>query len=221
MNERNGPTNEKRPRGRPKGSAPFAERDHAALSRFADQELVSPGGRLAPFLQRQGYEEKDIRRAQARWRKEKDKLLQEAQQRADLNPAELFLQFVMDIYATIGAAAESVKPALRMIAASQGRALRRQHAREQAGTRLELPVDLENKAAVDAAIERYEETMFQPEDVRLARLDQQTLHDLSPSQKLYATAIMLHDLSLQNSDDRQDDTGADDASPQEHDEDGR
>ena len=67
--DRNQPVG-KRPRGRPKGTAPFEERDRAALSRFADQFLQAPGAKLAPFLTSMGYEGKDIRRAQARWRKE-------------------------------------------------------------------------------------------------------------------------------------------------------
>lgn len=58
----------KRGRGRPQGSAPYRERDLKILTKFAEQEVQTPGARLAPLLAKNGYDEPSIRRAQALWR---------------------------------------------------------------------------------------------------------------------------------------------------------
>lgn len=194
--DRNQPTG-KRPLGRPKGTAPFEERDRAALSQFADQKLQAPSAKLAPFLTSKGYEEKDIRRAQARWRNEKDGFLRQAQHRLDLSPAESIVQLFANMYATIGDVLATAGPGLRKIAASQERARRHARALEVEGRGPGLPIDLDSQAEIDAAVERYEARMFGSEEDRLAAFGLHTTKTLPTSLKLYAVAVLFHQMSLE------------------------
>ena len=186
----------KRPRGRPKGSAPFEERDRAMLSRFAELRLDSPGAKLAPFLAAAHYRDKDIRRAQQRWRREKDEFLKEARRRQDLSPAETIGEVIIALLASIQTAVDLSIPGLQKLAASYERARRRALALTEAGQGQGLPFKLDDTSDVDAAIERYERTMLRPEDEKLSVFGQLTVTELSPAQKLYALAISLHEYSL-------------------------
>jgi len=190
----------KKPRGRPKGTAPFEEADHETLAKFADQYLQSPSAKLAPFLKAQGYEEKDVRRAQLRWRMGKSKFLEEAQLRLDLSPAESAESLAFHFYAAIDALRKEAEPSLGMIAASYERAKRRVRALQKTGQQLGLPIDLEAPSDVQAALTRYESQMFDSEERRFDKFGQLKIDELPPALKLYATALMLHELSLQMSD---------------------
>ncbi|PHP64632.1 hypothetical protein CSC94_23315 [Zhengella mangrovi] len=188
---------EKRPRGRPKGTAPYAEQDHAVLTKFADQKLDVPSAKLTPFLKSKGYEEeKDIRRAQLRWRKEEKQFLRDAQHRKDLEPPDTLLDLVSHFIAAAGVLKEAALPGVRMMIASHERAKRRLRALEADGKDKMLPIDFEKTSTVEAAIERYEPKLFRTRADQLSEFDAPTVADLTISQRLYAAAMMLHEMSI-------------------------
>jgi hypothetical protein len=188
-------TPRKRPRGRPKGTTKFEQQDLRLLGEFADLTVRSPRTPLAPFLVEHGYEQKDIRRAQKRWREQKATLLEEARLRADASPPETLFEWLLSAGEMVAAMAGAIRPAMAKISRSLDRAQRRVAARERLGLEVDLPLDLTDEAAVEEAVRRYEETVAKrrlpPEFNRL------TLADLPFSLKLYVVAMQLHELSLQ------------------------
>ncbi len=185
----------RRPRGRPKGTAKFEQQDRPLLAGFADLVIGSPHAKLAPFLAEHGYEQKDVRRAQKRWREEKAGLLKEARLRAEASPPESLFDLIVWFTNGISEVGEAARPALGKLAASLERARRRVAARKELGLDLGLPLDFEDLAAVDRAIRRYEETVVaghEPAEFKRLALD-----ELPISLKLYAAALMLHGLSVQ------------------------
>ncbi|XSG81088.1 MAG: hypothetical protein ACPW61_08265 [Methyloligella sp. ZOD6] len=185
----------KRPRGRPKGTTKFEQQDLRLLGEFADLAISQPQTPLAPFLVGHGYEHKDVRRAQKRWRKEKAALLEEARVRADASPPDNLFEWMLYAGEMVAAMAGAVRPAMEKISGSLERAQRRVAAREKLGLDSDLPLDLTNQDAVERAIQRYGETVAKR---RLpAEFDRLTLAELPFSLKLYVVAMLLHELSLQ------------------------
>lgn len=185
----------RRPRGRPKGTTKFEHEDLRLLAEFADLIVSSHHAKLAPFLSERGYEQKDIRRAQKRWRGEKAMLIQKAQLRADAAPPENLLEVIAGFVNVLSDVAETAQPAIDMIAGSLERARRRAAACEELGLDLNLPLDLAEPVAVDRAIRRYEKRVAT--GIEPIEFKQLTLDELPASLKFYATALMLHELSLE------------------------
>ena len=105
-----------RPRGRPKGSTVYAERDFRALARYADVLIDAPRRQLAPFLRRSGYaNDKDIRRARIRWGNEKERLLCEARNRRDESPADTILQLIAHFIEASTMLMDAASPAFEAI----------------------------------------------------------------------------------------------------------
>lgn len=185
----------KRPRGRPKGTAPFAHQDRRVLAAFADGAIGVSRTELAPFLTERGYQDKDIRRAQKRWREEGAELLREAQMRADASRPESLVDLIACFAEWMSPVAETAQPAIGALARSLERARRRVAAREELGQDPMLPLDLTDPAEVDQAICRFEET------VGAGRLppgsEGVTVDKLPLSLRLYGAALLVHQLSLQ------------------------
>ena len=185
----------KRPRGRPQGTTKFEQEDRRLLTKFADQTLSLPYSvKLAPFLAKCGYEERDIRRAQKRWRDEKTVLLREAQLRADASPPESMAELTAYLMATLSPVTEAIRPAFAAIARSLERARRQVAARKELGLDLGVPLDLAEPGEVERALRRYETTVGVGH--KPAEFEVRTLDELPLSLKLYAAALMLHETSL-------------------------
>lgn len=71
----------KRSRGRPKGSSPFKEKDISVLKLFAKKSIKSPYDlQITKFLKYMGYtNESERSRLRARWRRNRDQLLEWAE----------------------------------------------------------------------------------------------------------------------------------------------
>lgn len=186
---------EKRPRGRPKGTTKFEKEDLRVLVKFADIALLSKHAKLAPFLRDQGYDFKDIRRAQNRWKQNKQSLLEEARLRRDSAPAESILDLIAFFVNASSALAETAAPALEAIAFSLEKAKRRRAALKDLKLDPNLPLDLSNTEAVERAIRQYDETFAK--NVHPTEFGERTLKGLPQSLKLYAAALMMHQLSIQ------------------------
>ena len=185
-------------RGRPKGTAVFAEEDLKALARFAELAVKAPGSKLAPFLKSKGYiEEKDTRRVQARWRSEKQRLLLEARIRLDSEPNLSIIELAKYFEELVKGLGHTVGPVLDKFADSFERARRYKHALDQLGREQDIPFDLENAEEVERAIQRYEPALLQTEEVRHRRLGALRTDELPRSLQFYVAAILLHDHSLQ------------------------
>ncbi|MFG1242334.1 hypothetical protein V5F31_08125 [Xanthobacter sp. V7C-4] len=185
----------KRPRGRPKGTTKFEQEDRRHLAEFADRTLGLPHAvRLAPFLVQHGYEERDVRRAQKRWREEKPTLLREAQLRADAAPPESIVELIIYLMATLSPVTEAVRPAFAAMADRLERARRQVAVRKEQGLDLGVPLDLAEPGDVEGALRRYEATVGVGH--KPAEFGVRTLDELPLSLKLYAAALMLHETSL-------------------------
>lgn len=195
MSPRQSNPSPKRRRGRPKGTTKFEQKDRRLLAQFADQTLDMPHAvKLAPFLANRGYEERDIRRAQKRWREEKTALLREAQLRADAAPPASIAELTAYLMATLSPVTEAVRPAFVAIARSLERARRQVAARKELGLDLRVPLDLAEPGEVERALLRYAATVEVGR--RPAEFEVRTLDELPLSLKLYAAALMLHETSL-------------------------
>lgn len=185
----------KRPRGRPKGTAPFAHKDRQLLAAFADGAIGVSYAELAPFLIKHGYQDKDVRRAQKRWREERAELLREAQLRADASPPENVVDLIVYFAEWMSQVAETAQPAIGAFARSLKRARRHVAAWEELGQDPMLPLDFTAPAEVDQAICRFEET------VGAGRMppgsEGGTVDKLPLSLRLYGAALLVHQLSLQ------------------------
>lgn len=107
-------------RGRPKGTAVFAEEDLKALARFAEIAVQAPGSKLAPFLKNKGYlEEKDVRRIQARWRAEKQRLLEEARVRLDSKPDLSIFEMAAYFGEALKGLGDEIGPAVGMMSTAE------------------------------------------------------------------------------------------------------
>jgi hypothetical protein len=184
----------RRPRGRPKGTTKFEQEDRRLLAEFAELAIGSPHAKLAPFLASHGYEQKDVRRAQKRWREETAVLMHQAQLRADASPAESLVELIAGFVNTISDVAEAVGPALGKLAESLERSRRRAAAHKAPGLDLSLPLDFADPGAVDRAIRRYEKTISAGHEP--AEFEPRTLDELPGSLKLYSAALILHELSI-------------------------
>ncbi|MFG1303937.1 hypothetical protein V5F34_07340 [Xanthobacter autotrophicus] len=196
MNPRPSNQQPRRPRGRPKGTTKFEQEDRRLLAEFAGRTLGLPhAAKLAPFLAKRGYEERDVRRAQKRWREEKIALLREAQLRVDAAPPENIVGFIADLFSSLAHVTDAVRPALEALSQSLESARRRAAARKELGLDQSLPLDLAEPSVVTAAISGFEKTVgagHQPSEFHNLSLD-----ELPLSLKLYAAALMLHEASLQ------------------------
>lgn len=185
----------KRPRGRPKGTAPFAQQDRRVLAAFADGAIGMPHAELTPFLRQRGYEDKDVRRALKRWREEGPDLLREAQLRADAAPPESIFDLIVDLVQSMSFIRDAARPAFDALSRSLARARRRAEARKAFGLDPGLPFDQTDPAKVEEAIRRFEQTVgagYMPPG-----LEGRTIDALPLSLKLYSAAVMLHVTSLQ------------------------
>lgn len=189
----------KRPRGRPKGSAHFAEQDLRALAQYADVLIDLPHAKLAPVLKAVGYQnEKDIRRARIRWDREKERLLEEARKRRDGNLGATLLDLIARfITGSSAMLSEAVAPAFAAVNQSLERARARQSIMMELGLNPELPLDLREQEAVAEALSRYEACMFRSMGEKGAELPPVPIDQLPAHLKVYVAAVQLHELSLQ------------------------
>jgi hypothetical protein len=184
-----------RGRGRPLGSAPFREVDEALLTRYADKALHTPGLQLAPFARSAGWKPAPIRRLQARWRAERDRLLNDARKRFDARPPDSLGQLVMDMWVGLGRAAGSFSGILKPLKASMLQAQRRWDA---LGDAAQLPLDPTNPDILEPALARFENAMPTPGSNEMDDLlGVQTFEDLPFSMRLYVLAVLLHEVSLE------------------------
>ena len=187
----------KRSRGRPKGTAVYAERDLRALARYADVYIHTPHSPLAPFLRSVGYaDDKDVRRARIRWGREKERLLKEARDRRDAKPAETILELIAYFAEAPSALKDAAAPGLEAVNRSLKRARARLRVMKEMGLDPDLPFDFKDEEQVAAAVRRYEERMFRPLSEKVAELPAVQQNELPMSLKLYSAAILLHELSL-------------------------
>lgn len=189
-----GPSRRRR-RGRPSGSSRFAESDRIALDKIAERLVYEPDLPVATAARGLGFSsEAEIRRLQAKWRSAKSRLLAEAQRRHE-SPLDLFVHFL----ASLAGLAEGLLTSapIGAIQASLERAARRLAAEQRAGEAAKLSFDPNDRAAVDAAISRFESRQHHTAADLVPDLpDDGTWADLPASQRLYAMALVLHELSL-------------------------
>lgn len=196
----------KRPRGRPRGTAVYEQKDLDLLAAFADIAVTTPGAKLAPFLAKRNYAEHEIRRAQKRWRSNKVELLHQAKLRADVAPANDPIGLLLYFGQAASALTDAAIPAFGRIAASLEGARRRVAARRELGLDLGLPLDPRDQAAVEAAIARYDATIASGNHP--AEFASLTYDELPLSLKLYYVAVTLHHWSLQVAESEQKDAPA-------------
>lgn len=195
----------KRPRGRPRGTAVYAEQDLELLARFADICVESPHTKLAPFLRSMGYkDDKDIRRARIRWGAEKERLLKEARGRRDAKPADTIFDLIAYFAESLSALKGAAAPGLEVVNRSLERARARLRVMKELGVDPELPLDFKHEEEVAAAVRRYEARMFRPLSEKAAELPPVPEDELPVALKLYSAAILLHELSLHMADEGSD-----------------
>ncbi|MBO6718881.1 MAG: hypothetical protein JJ913_13065 [Rhizobiaceae bacterium] len=188
----------KRPRGRPKGNGPYAERDLEVLAQYADVLIDAKDAKLARVLKAVGYDnEKDIRRARIRWDREKGRLLEEARKRRDGNLGATLLELIARFIAVSSAISNAIAPALVAVNQSLERARARQSIMMELGLNPELPLDLRDQEAVAEALSRYEARMFRSIGEKGAKLPPVPPDQLPAHLKVYVAAVQLHELSLQ------------------------
>lgn len=187
----------KRPRGRPKGSAPFAERDQAALSQFADHYLKSPGLKLAPFLKSLGYEDKGVRRAQNKWGADKDRYLDKARERMDVAGADQLLDmitFYTQASNVCRGAAKHPRPKIRVVFRDCTR--QRSCIPEEASLMLEFDKDVSTEADLWTAFCRSAEAVNDTTGQNDSDFGDMARSDLPLSHKLYAASVKLLEASF-------------------------
>jgi hypothetical protein len=169
------------------------------LAKFADAAIHTPGLELAPFARDAGIsDEASIRRLQARWRTERERLLGEAQTRFDARPPESLGQILADLLAGLSRIAElTSKPVMSLLRASTERAERRWDARNRLGKPSPLPFDPGEPGELEPALARFENAVHPPGSAEVAELlGDRTLAELPLSLRLYVLAVLLHEMSL-------------------------
>jgi hypothetical protein len=183
-----------RPRGRPSGSSRFAESDLIALDKIADRLLYEPDLPVATAARGLGFSsEAEIRRLQTKWRRSKSTLLAEAQRRHE-SPLDKLLHSLASVAALAEVLLRSAP--IAAIQASLERASRRIAAEQRAGKGAKLSFDPNDRAAVDAAISRFESRQHHRADLAPDLPGDVSWAELPASQRLYAMALVLHELSL-------------------------
>ena len=189
----------KRGRGRPIGSSPYEKRDNDVLARYADQAVRTPGLKLAPTLEKLGYKtEAEIRRVQAKWRRGRKRLLEEAQLRLDSEPPSSLLETLFSFLSALQHIGDGVRTsgAARLLEASMQRADRRRKARATLGLGSDLPFDPENPDDLEAALSRFE-PRIRHQCPRFAQGSRRSdARRFTPSMRLYLLAVLLHEASL-------------------------
>ena len=188
----------KRPRGRPKGSAPFEERDQAALSQFADQCVQFPGLKLAPFLKSLGYEDKDIRRAQIKWCASKTEHIDNAKERVCVADADQVLDVIARYIEASDFDDETTWEGRPQICINLSEDTNKSCFRS-GGDSFAMALHV-------AGPETQEEAKFlrclaeahQAVGSKISTLKELTCTDLPQSQKLYAASMRLLEMSLQS-----------------------
>lgn len=194
MNDDHTSQRPKRPRGRPKGTAAYEQKDLRLLTVFADQATMTPGTKLAPFLARHGYAQHDIRRAQQRWRSKKGDLLRQAKLRAEATPGKDLLGILSYWGKVISALGEAARPFIDRLAGSLEWSQRAVEARKELGLPQWIPLDPTDAPAVEAAFARYEASIGA--GLRPTDFDKKTFDELSWAHKFYCYALLFHELSL-------------------------
>lgn len=184
-----------RSRGRPIGSTKFDEQDDAELRRFAKMQLQLGKLQLAPFLRKRGYLEKDIRRAHARWRKEKDRYLAHAKLAADATSPQSMWDFVVSGVEALYRLGELIAPTAQLVAESWERAKRRAAARGALGYDASTPLDFADEKHVRVELLRLESTVGRQQVPEA--LYTKEFGELPHSLQLYYTSLLLHTLSIQ------------------------
>jgi len=187
---------ERRKRGRPKGTEKFGIVDRKKLTAFADVAILAPGSKLAAFLKAEGFDEKGIRRAQIRWRREKEIFLEAAQLRREAGEQPSLRGIVAHVLEYLAELQTTATAGLERMAASFETERERFRRRELAEKGRAVPIDLENEVEVTAAIERYESNINTPP----AELEIKGFSKLPLHLKLYAAAHLLHEFSLNMAD---------------------
>lgn len=192
--------NKKRSRGRPTGSSRFTETDQTSLEKIADALVREPGLQPTVVIRRLGYYgEAEIRRLQSKWRKERHRLLAEAQRLLDAEPPTTFLDSILDMCGTLGSFVHGLttSPAMRSLRASLDRQARRRTARDELGIAPRSPIEPGNQEDLERAIERFEERPHQSVSDLIADLPaEMTVDEMPPSLRLYAMALILHEMAL-------------------------
>ena len=190
----------KRSRGRPAGSSRFAETDQASLEQIAHTLVREPGLQPTVVIRRLGYHgEAEISRLQSKWRKERDHLLAEAQRRLDAEPPQTWLDMVIDMSGILSGFLDGLatSPAMKSLRASLDRQARRRTAQEKLGIALRSPIKPGNQEDLDRAIKRFEERPHQSWSDLIADLPaEMTVDEMPRSLRLYATALILHEMAL-------------------------
>lgn len=192
--------NNKRSRGRPPGSSQFADEDRATLEKIADALVREPDLKPTAVMRRLGYgSEAEIRRLQSKWRKDKESLLADAQRRLDAQPPETTLDAIVNIIAELAgfAGALATAPAVQSLKESLDRQVRRHIAQDELGVSPRSPTEPGNQKNLERAIERFEARPHQSlEDLKADIPETMTVDEMPPSLRLYAMALMLHEMAL-------------------------
>ena len=184
-----------RRRGRPRGSAPYRQRDEELLARYADKMIHDPGLQLAPFARRAGFSDAAIRRLQGRWREHRDRFLNEARIRFDVRPPESLWQILLVLWTGLHRGTEIVSQhVLHPLLTSVRRAERRWEARAALDQPARLPIDPTNPGELEPAFARFEDALGSADIA--AQLAGKTLGDLPLSLRLYIMAVLMHEVSL-------------------------
>jgi len=184
-----------RRRGRPLGSAPYRKADEKLLARYADKAIHNTGLELAPFARAAGVSQPaTIRRLQARWRGDRERLLKDAQNRFDARRPESPWQILMDVYEGLRRIPRMLREVLDPLGASIQKAERRWNA---LGESARLPFDPTDPSELKPALARFEHAMPTPGSNEIDdMLGDQTLADLPGSLRLYLLAVLIHEASL-------------------------
>lgn len=186
--------------GRPKGSSRFSESDRYILVKTAEAIVRDSDLKPTAYFRRLGIsEENDIRRLQTKWRRTKAEFLRAAQLDYDaqlelglfggLKRGFLFIGELVDAF--------TGSEVMQAIRESQNRAARVHAAHKKLGLYNEGPVDPGDLDQVNEALARFEARPYIDNKSLTDDLPEVTLAELSPSAKMYISAVLLHELSLQ------------------------